>query len=92
VFAIAELHDSVAVPEFVTLVGVMAPQVRLAGTTSVRLMVPVNPLTAVKVIVDDAAVLTVVEGEVAVMVKSVTVKVAEALWVRVPLVPVTVTT
>jgi hypothetical protein len=92
VFAIAELQESVAVPELVTLVGVIAPQVRLAGTTSVRLMVPVKPLTAVRVIVDEAAVLTVVEGEVAVMVKSVTVNVAEALWVSVPLVPVTVTT
>jgi hypothetical protein len=47
-----ELHESVAVPELVTLVGVMAPQVRLAGTVSVKLTTPVNPLMAVTVIVE----------------------------------------
>ena len=75
-----ELHDTVAVPELVTLVGVIAPQVRFAGTVSVRLTVPVNPLTAVTVIVDvaDTPALTAA-GEVAATVKSVTVKVAVAL-------------
>jgi hypothetical protein len=59
------------------LFGLMAPQVRLAGTVSVRLTAPVNPLTAVTVIVDVADVPTVTAaGDVAAIVKSVTVKVA----------------
>jgi len=57
----------------------MAPQVRLAGTVSVRLTVPVKPLTAATVIVDVAEVPTVTAaGDVAEIVKSVTVKVAVA--------------
>ena len=87
-----ELQATVAVPEFVTLVGVIAPQVRLAGTVSVRLTVPVKPFTAATVIVEVAEVPTVTAaGEVAAMVKSVTVNVAVAEWVSVPLVPVIVT-
>jgi len=77
----------------VMLVGVIAPQVRLAGTVSVRLTVPVKPLTAAIVIVEVAEVPTVTAaGEVAAMVKSFTEKVAVAECDRVPLVPVTVTT
>ena len=77
----------------ITLVGVIAPQVRLAGTVSVRLTVPVKPLTAVTVIVEVADVLAwTAPGEVADIVKSVTLKVAVVLWERVPLVPVIVTT
>ena len=76
----------------VTLDGVMAPQVKLAGTVSVRLTVPVKPFTAATVIVEVADVPTVTAaGEVAAMVKSVTVNVAVAEWVSVPLVPVIVT-
>jgi hypothetical protein len=68
------------VPEFVTLVGVIAPQVKLAGTVSVRLTVPVKPLTAAIVMVEVAEVPTVTDaGDVADIVKSVTVKVAVAL-------------
>jgi hypothetical protein len=64
----------------VTLVGVIAPQVRFAGTVSVRLTVPVNPLSAATVMVEVAEVPAVTAaGEVAVMVKSVTVNVAVAL-------------
>ena len=59
-----------------TLVGLIAPQVRPDGTVSARLTDPVNPLIAVTVIVEDVAVLTVVLGEVADIEKSVTVKVA----------------
>ncbi len=86
-----ELQDTVAVPEFVMLVGVIAPQVRFAGTVSVRATVPVKPLTAVIVIVEvaETPALTAA-GEVAAIVKSVTVKVAVVEWVRVPLVPVIV--
>ncbi len=62
-----------------TVRGLMAPQVRLAGTVSVRLTVPVKPLTAATVIVDVAEVPTVTAaGDVAEIVKSVTVKVAVA--------------
>jgi len=75
----------------VTLRGLIAPQVKLAGTVSVRLTVPVNPLTAATVIVDVADVPTVTAaGEVAEIVKSVTVKVAVVECDRVPLVPVIV--
>ncbi len=51
-----ELHETVAVPEPVTVRGLIAPQVKLAGTVSVRLTVPVKPLTAVTVIVEVAEV------------------------------------
>jgi hypothetical protein len=58
---------------------------------SVRLTVPVNPLRAATVIVELAEVPAVTAaGEVAVMLKSLTVKVAVVLWVIVPLVPVIV--
>ena len=87
-----ELQETVAVPEFVTLLGVMAPQLRLAGTVSVRLTVPVNPFRAATVIVDIAEVPTVTAaGDVADTVKSVTVKVAVVEWNSAPLVPVMVT-
>jgi hypothetical protein len=88
-----ELHATVAVPEFVTLVGVIAPQVRFAGTVSVRLTVPVKPLTAAIVIVEVAEVPTVTAaGDVAAIVKSFTEKVAVAECDRAALVPVMVTT
>jgi hypothetical protein len=65
----------------------------LAGTVSVRLTVPVNPFSAVTVIVEVAEVPTVTAaGEVAVIVKPVTVKVAVVEWDSVPLVPVMVRT
>ena len=67
-----ELQETVAVPEFVTLRGLIAPQVRLAGTVSVRLTVPVKPLrpvTLVGRIVDagrpSTAVLPVVTAKLA---------------------------
>jgi hypothetical protein len=69
--AIVELQDTVAVPEPVTLVGVIAPQVRFAGTVSVRPTAPVKPLTAAIVTVEVAEVPTVTAaGDVAAMVKS----------------------
>lgn len=68
------MHESVAVPEPVTLVGVNAPHVSPAGTVSVRLTTPVNPFTAVTVMVEDAEEPAGTEaGDVAAMVKSVTV-------------------
>ncbi len=67
--AVVELHETVAVPELVTLVGMIEAQVKPEGTASVRLIVPVNPLTAVTVIVDVAdAPAVVAAGEVAVTV------------------------
>jgi hypothetical protein len=47
-----EVQVRVAVPELVMLVGEIAVHVIPAGTVSVRLTVPVNPLTAVTVIVE----------------------------------------
>ena len=75
----------------VTLDGVIAPQVKLAGTVSARVTVPVKPLTADTVIVDvaETPALTAA-GDVAAIVKSVTWKVAVAEWDSVPLVPVMV--
>jgi hypothetical protein len=52
--AVVELHETVAVPEPVMVPGVIAPQVNPEGTESVRVPVPVNPLTAVMVMVDTA--------------------------------------
>ena len=82
-------------PDPTTLPGVIAPQVRLAGTVSVRVTVPVKAPTAVTVIVEVAEVPTVTgAGEVAVIVKSLatTVNVAVVECDRLPLVPVIVTT
>lgn len=78
-------------PDPTTLPGAMAPQVRLAGTVSVRVTVPANPLTAATVIVEVAVVPAwTAAGEVAAIVKSWTVKVAVVEWESVPLVPVIV--
>ena len=53
--AVEELHDTVAVPEPVKLLGVIAPQLSPAGTLSVRATVPVNPFVDVRVIVEVVA-------------------------------------
>lgn len=52
--AVVELQETFAVPEPVTLVGVMAPHVRPAGTVSVRDTAELNPFCAVTVIVEVA--------------------------------------
>ncbi len=52
--AVVELQATVAVPEPVTLVGVIAPQVRPAAGVSVRLTTPANPFNAVTVMVEVA--------------------------------------
>jgi hypothetical protein len=92
VFAVVEEQVRVAVPEPVTLDGVIAPHVNPAGTVSVKLTTPENPLSAVMVIVEVAEEPAATDaGEVAAMVKSVTVTVTVAVWDSVPLVPVTVT-
>ena len=78
--AAVELHDTVAVPEPVTVPGVIAPQVRPAGTVSVSVTTPANPFTAVMVIVEtaDEPALTAA-GELAAMVKSTKLNVAVAV-------------
>ncbi len=69
-----------AVPEPVTLVGEIVPQVRLTGTASVRATTPEKPLIDVIVIVElaDTPTLTAL-GEEAAIEKSWTAKVAVAL-------------
>ena len=61
-----------------TLPGVIAPQVKLAGTVSVKVTVQVKPLTAATVMVDVSVAPVAPDGEVADTVKSVTVNVAVA--------------
>jgi hypothetical protein len=92
---VVELQETVAVPEPVTVPGVIAPQVSPAGTVSVRVTTPAKPLTAVIVIVDtaDCPALTAA-GEDAAIMKSggaPYVNVAVVGWTSEPLVPVIVT-
>jgi hypothetical protein len=78
----------------VTLVGVSVQVRPVAGATvAVRLTVPVNPSTAVTVIVEVPAVpaLIITLVGLAATVKSLTVKATVAEWDKVLLVPVTVT-
>ena len=77
--AVDELQVRVAVPELVMLLGVIAPHVRPACTVSVKATFPVKPFTAVIVIVDVRDALVAPEGEVALIVKSVTVNVIAAV-------------
>ena len=57
------LHETVAAPEPVRLLGVIEPQTRPEGKASVRVTMPANLLTAVIVIVEvpEAPALTVTE-------------------------------
>jgi hypothetical protein len=93
--ATVELQASVAVPVggTVRLLGVIAPQVRFAGTVSVNVTVPEKEPIAATVIVEVADVPAfTAAGEVAAMLKSLEVKtnVAVVECDRVPLVPVIV--
>jgi hypothetical protein len=88
------VQDRVEVPEPVTLVGARVQVIPVAGlTVAVKLTTPVNPLTAVTVIVEVPAwlVLTATLVGLAAMVKSWTMKVTVVEAELVPLVPVTVT-
>ncbi len=80
--AVVELHDTVAVAGNggITLSGVIAPQVKPAGTVAVKATVPTNPFNAPTVMVDvaDVPALTAA-GEVAAIVKSTKLKVAVAV-------------
>jgi hypothetical protein len=65
------LHEIVAVPEPITLLGVITPQLKPEGTVSVRVTVPANPFNELMVRVEAAAVLTLpAPGEVAAIAKS----------------------
>ncbi len=86
------LQVNVADPDPVTVPGVIAPQVRFAGTVSVRVTTPAKPFREVMVIVEVAELGSATVGEVAAIVKSTKLKVAVAVWTRLPLVPVTVST
>ena len=78
--AVAELQDTVAVPDPVTVPGVIAPHVNPAGTVSVRVTTPANPFIAVIVMVETAEdpALTAA-GEEAAIVKSTKLNVAVAV-------------
>ena len=77
--ATVALQETVAVPEPVTLVGVIAPQVRPAWGVSVRLTTPAKPFRAVIVIVEVAETPTfTAAGEDAAIVKSTKLNVADA--------------
>jgi hypothetical protein len=90
--AVVELHDRVAVPEPVTLLGPIEPQFRPVGT-SVRVTLLENPFRAATFIVEEAEEPTGrAAGEVAEMEKSTTWKViGRVMCGSVPFVPVTVT-
>ena len=85
----ANVHESVALPDPVTLVGEMVHEVLLV----VRATIPAKPFSPVTVIVEvpAAPTLTVTAVGDAVIVKSWTTKVTVTEWDRLPLVPVTPT-
>ncbi len=85
------LHDTVAVPDPLMLVGLIVPHVRPEGTRSVRLTVPAKRFRLVIGIVDttDEPALAGA-GEVAAIVKSRNWKVAVVLWTSCVLVPMIV--
>lgn len=88
------LQESVEIPEPATLVGVRVQVRPVVGLMlEVKLTTPLNPSSAVTVIVEvpEAPARTVVVVGLAAIVKSWTVKVVVAEWDSVPLVPVTVT-
>jgi hypothetical protein len=89
--AAVALHETAAVPNPATLVGVMVPQVSPDGTLSIRLTSPAKWFRAVTIIVEVAELPALTgAGEVAVIVKSRNWKVAVALWMRGVLVPLIV--
>ena len=86
-----ELQDRVAFPFAATLLGVIGPQVRPLGSVSVKMTVPENPFNAPTAMVEFAGEPTSTGGGgEAVRMKSLNLNMADAEWVRGPLVPVTV--
>lgn len=91
VCAVVELHASEVVAGEGGRITSLTLQVRLPGMSE-TVMVPVSPLSPVTVMVEVAVwLMSTVEGWLAVIVKSVNVKVAVAMRVSEPLVPVIVT-
>ncbi len=86
--ATIELHESVAGPELVTMLGVMALHDRLAGTVSVRLTVPVKPYEDCTLTVKVAESPAWIVRLFAEMEKSRTVIATISKWKSEPLVPV----
>ena len=85
------LHETVAVPEPVTLFGVIVPHVRPDGATSPRVTIPENPFTAPRVIVEVAEEPALTgAGRDADMVKFWNRNIAVVLWTRELVVPVMV--
>jgi len=84
-------QDTAAEPEPVTFAGVAVPQTRLDVEVTVKVTVPLNPLTAVTVTVELMDWPTFAgAGEEATIVKSWNRKVAVAECVREPFAPVRV--
>jgi len=85
-----ELHDRVAFPFAVILLGVIGPHVRPFGTVSTRRTVPENPFSPTMVMVEFVEVPTSTSGgREVIRMKSLNLNTANAEWVRGPLVPVT---
>ncbi len=86
-----EAQDTVAIPEPLRLLGVMAPHVSPDGTVSVRLTIPAKWLIALIVMVDVAEEPALIgAGEDATIPKSSTWKRGVDVWASEPLVPVIV--
>ena len=75
-------------PDPARLFPVIDPQVSPDGTVSVRITVSLKSFSAVIVIVDARFIPDSPDGEVADIVKSLTVKNMDAVLLRVPLAPV----
>lgn len=89
--ATVALHDTVAEPEPVMLVGLNDPQDRPEAGVMLNVTVPVNPLTAATETVEVADwPALIAAGDVAEMVKSWNRRTTVAEWDREPLVPVSV--
>lgn len=89
--AAVALHETDAVPEPVTPLGVMAPHVSPEGTVSVRLTTPAKWFSAAIVTVEIAKLPALTgNGDVAEIVKSRNWKVAVALRTKGVLVPLIV--
>lgn len=82
-------QDTVAVPEPVTVPGVIAPQIRPEGTTSDSVTVAAKPFSPVMVMVETMEVPAAPDGLEAATVKSRKVKVADEVRIRIPSVPET---
>ena len=89
--AVVEPHETVAAPDPIRLAGLIAPQVRPAGTVSVSETVPPNWFSDVRVtfVPVDTPTLAA-DGVEDVIPKSLNWKSAVVEWVREPMVPVMV--